>query len=926
MEFSLLVVVVAVFYLARLSRRVTHLYDRLSSLDERLRAIERSPNRDRVPAPEADSIPMRTAEGIREPESRESHARSFQARSTEEPGITGAGKPHATVDTETTATSKGLYQSGEREGRDTSRTPISTGETTDTSRIDKWTGEPVDDGADKGPPVQTEPDFADTIRRWLLGGNTVARVGIVILFLGIAFLLKLAVDRGWLPIELRLAGAALAGLALIAVGWRLREKRLTYALVLEGGGVGIVYLTVYAAVNIYALVATLPGMALMVALVLLSSALAVLQNARSLALLATAGGFLAPVILSQESNHVVLFSYYSALNAGILTIAWFKAWRELNLVGFVFTFVIGGIWGYEYYQPEYFATTEPFLILFFLLYVAVPVLFARRQALTRGEEIVDASLIFGVPLVVAALQGSLVYDFEFGLAFSALAMGLFYALLAIGLWRGRNERKRMLTETFLALAVVFGTIAVPLAVDGHWTSAIWALEGSALVWVGIRQNRVKARVFGFLVQFGAGMLFLGEGVGGTEGVPVLNRFYLGAAIVSAAGLISGLYLWRNRKELVDIEISTPAVLTVWGLVWWFAAGINEISRYVEEPYKAASSLVFVTLSMVAVNALRRRFDWVVLEVPPLLLLPTMVVAALYTFEELALAHPLAAGGVIAWPLAFLLQYWLARWSKSDWLGELRSYWTFAAYWLAAFLASWEASWLVERATLGPVWSEVVWALTPAFFIVAAPRLYAGLPWSAEAAKKRYLRTAPLPLVAVLGFWTLLVSAQKGSPHPLPYVPVLNPLELAQCLVLGVLIWWGRKKWLALDEKPLWYVWTTLLFVTLNGMIARSTHFFGGVPFEPAALWHSPVFQSALSITWTIAALTIMVAASRFRRRPAWLAGVGLLSGVVFKLMLVDLADIGTIPRIVSFVVVGLLILLIGYFSPLPPKNQEDDSP
>ena len=184
-------------------------------------------------------------------------------------------------------------------------------------------------------------DLGEKIKAWLLGGNTVARVGVVVLFFGVAFFLKYAVDRGWLPIEVRLMAAALGGLVLIALGWRLRVKRQNYALVLQGGGIGIVYLIVFAAVSLYELVPATPGLVLMVVLVVLSSALAVLQDARSLAVLAAVGGFLAPVLISRGGNHITLFSYYAILDAGILAIAWFKAWRELNLIGFVFTFVIG---------------------------------------------------------------------------------------------------------------------------------------------------------------------------------------------------------------------------------------------------------------------------------------------------------------------------------------------------------------------------------------------------------------------------------------------------------------------------------------------------------------------------------------------------------------------------------------------------------
>ena len=175
----------------------------------------------------------------------------------------------------------------------------------------------------------------------------------------------------------------------------------------------------------------------MVMLVVLSSALAVLQDARSLAVLAAVGGFLAPVLISHGDSHVTLFSYYAILNAGILAIAWFKAWRELNLIGFLFTFVIGAMWGSQYYKPNYFSSTEPFLILFFVFYVAVPVLFAQRQP-PNLKGYIDGSLIFGLPLVAFGLQSTLVRDFEYGLAISALCMGLFYVTLATVLWQRRQ--------------------------------------------------------------------------------------------------------------------------------------------------------------------------------------------------------------------------------------------------------------------------------------------------------------------------------------------------------------------------------------------------------------------------------------------------------------------------------------------------------
>jgi uncharacterized membrane protein len=145
------------------------------------------------------------------------------------------------------------------------------------------------------------------VRSWLFGGNTVVRVGVVVLLFGVAFLLNYAADQGWFPIELRLTGAALAGLGLVAVGVVLRDRRREYALTLQGGGVGIVYLTAFAAVNVYDLIGAGVGLAVMVVLVVIGAVLAVTQDARSLAVLASLGGFLGPVLVSRDASHVALF-------------------------------------------------------------------------------------------------------------------------------------------------------------------------------------------------------------------------------------------------------------------------------------------------------------------------------------------------------------------------------------------------------------------------------------------------------------------------------------------------------------------------------------------------------------------------------------------------------------------------------------------
>jgi uncharacterized membrane protein len=108
------------------------------------------------------------------------------------------------------------------------------------------------------------------------------------------------------------------------------------------------------------------------------------------------------------------------------------------------------------------------------------------------------------------------------------------------------------------------------------------------------------------------------------------------------------------------------------------------------------------------------------------------------------------------------------------------------------------------------------------------------------------------------------------------------------------------------------------FFALNAAALRAVHAYAGVPWTVDALARSLIVQSVLSLLWAATAMTLMVLAHRRAWRAMWLVGATLLGAVVLKLFFVDLAGKGTIEQIVSFVGVGLLILLIGYLAPVPP--------
>ena len=209
-----------------------------------------------------------------------------------------------------------------------------------------------------------EYKFSDNpIVAWFLRGNPLLKTGIVVLFLGLAFLLRYASERVHVPVELRYLTVAGAGLAAVVGGWKLQSRKREYGLVLQGFGVAVMYLTALAALKLHPLLPVSVVFGLMVAMVVLMAWLAVRQNAQIMAQVALIGGMAAPLLTSDGSgNYLVLFSYLALLNGGVAAITWFKAWRPLNLTGFVATFAIAALWGMRSYTPQHFSTTEPFLI------------------------------------------------------------------------------------------------------------------------------------------------------------------------------------------------------------------------------------------------------------------------------------------------------------------------------------------------------------------------------------------------------------------------------------------------------------------------------------------------------------------------------------------------------------------------------------
>ncbi|HET9651832.1 MAG TPA: DUF2339 domain-containing protein, partial [Usitatibacter sp.] len=665
------------------------------------------------------------------------------------------------------------------------------------------------------------------------------------------------------------------------------------------------------------------ALALLFATAVLSAVLAVLQNAQSMAALGASGGFLAPILASTGTgSHVVLFGYYLLLNLGIAGIAFFRSWRSLTIMGFLFTFVIGTSWGLRFYKPEYFATTEPFLVAFFLVYVAITVVQALRTA-PAGTPYLDGILVFGVPIAAFGLQAGLMRDTEYGLAFSCVAASALYLALAGLLQRRANVR--MLYESFLALGVVFATLAIPLALDARWTSALWALEGAAVVWIGLRQERRVATGFGLLMQLLAGGAFWLAHPDSTPAVPWIDAAFLGAVLLSAAGLWTHRLLSRGPWQPFAPAV-VPAVF-VWGFAWLLFAAGHDIDRNLQAAYHVQAWVGFYAVASAAFLAASRRFAWAHAAWPSLALMP--VLAALGILAIAGDAHPFAAWGALAWALATAAHFWSVRRHEAPGTADYaRLEHVITLLVLIAVAAAELRYWAVRGTAPHTAWSVAAVIVPAAAVLIAISARSMDARWPVAAQAAAYRVHVPVAIAAAMALWVLYANAtHDGASDPLPYLPLFNALDLGHILAgLAVVsaVHAARRSGLALPQPlretaPAWA--GALAFIWLNGVLLRTLHHWASIPYRMEPMMRSMLVQASLSIFWALLALALMLFATRKARRVLWIAGATLMAVVVVKLFVVELSQAGAVERIVSFIVVGLLMLAIGYMAPVPPRDR-----
>ncbi|MDP8225793.1 MAG: DUF2339 domain-containing protein [Candidatus Lernaella stagnicola] len=435
------------------------------------------------------------------------------------------------------------------------------------------------------PPPPATPPSRPASENWeeIIGKRWMTYAGALVLFLAAGFFIKYAFDSGYVGPTARVLLGLVAGIAVIVAGDRfIRRSMPILGQGMLGLGLAVIFLSTFAAHGLYDLVPRELAFVGLIGAVALGMTLAVLHEAVVIAFLAVLGGLLTPVLLSTGVNsRDALYAYLILLDLAVLGVAFFRRWRALDVLAFVGTYALFFGWYLRYYdEPQRWATLA-WLAAFYLVFLILPfVNHFRHGTKIKVERFIMAMANAVIAFVFA--YAILHPEHDFTLGFVVLVMAACYLALGI-LTRRRIAGDPAALFGFVALAVVFLTMTVPLHLRLNGITLAWAVEGPVLIYLGYRFRYLPARLGGaavFLVAAGR-LLFTHSTLHTAYFTLFLNAKFGSALIVVASAFALAIVhrAFRSQAEPVDTVVEKGGLIAG-GLIAAALVG-EEIAQFIE---------------------------------------------------------------------------------------------------------------------------------------------------------------------------------------------------------------------------------------------------------------------------------------------------------------------------------------------------------
>ncbi len=742
-----------------------------------------------------------------------------------------------------------------------------------------------------------------------LGSKVFTGIGAVAITLGIGFFLRYAFENNLITETMRVVLGIFAGVVMLGIGEFTRKKFSTYSQILTGGGLGILYLSLYAAFGYYHIMSQSTAFIGMVLITALGVFFAVRYNSLVLAIFSQVGGFLTPEILSTgENNAHALFLYIALLDLGIFSIAWWKLWRLLVFIGFTGTALMYIGWFATFYSEPQLAVAQGYATLFFAIFMGVLLVhhFIRKASQNSGD------------LVLVTLNSGLYFLVSYGIineqhhnlmGLFTVALAVFHFALAL-IVKNNSEISSRFKQFLISIGIVLATIAIPIQFDKHWITIGWAIEALVLTYLGFQIKSKLLRIFAdgiYLMSF-LRLIFL-ESTLSANATPWLNDrvfSFVFCIILFALAVV----LYTGKKEELEKEeapiISFLALLTGTAFL---VGGSSEIMDFFSHHWLSAFwsvsfAIVFACAFLIKSLPIRIFASIVSLvALVRLLFIDIDVPSGTHAYFNIRVCLFLISA-LSAMAVFFLYKVFREKITQEE---SAISMYAISIY--SYILTIWLFS--AEIFDFHPqYWLPITWSLIA---------LLAG--WISFRTKNIVLRLATYITFLVIFFRLLGFETNIDLKIYVPFFNTRMSSFIVSTLSMGIFLAMLKKADISKTEKQIssggLFLATNFLLIWLVS-VEFLDYFRQQFIKLPEYLKsqqkdrYDNLKNVSLSISWTVYSIVLLVLGILKKSTISRLLAIFIFGIVIFKVFLFDTSSLSTLYKFISFLTLGMILLLTGF--------------
>ncbi|MHA0856851.1 DUF2339 domain-containing protein [Paenibacillus sp. CMAA1364] len=324
-----------------------------------------------------------------------------------------------------------------------------------------------------------------------IGLNWLNKVAILLIILAVGTSFKMMYS-GWFNGYMKASTFFLLGVLMLVGGeWLFRKKKQTFALGLLGGGISVLYGSIFYSYFLLDIINIYAGLGLSVLVSLTAVLLALRYHSKTIISLGLVGGYL-PLFsymgaFGLEGKAVyIAMCYLILLNVSILLVSFRKRWVIVNYISFLFNVpCMIALIGLSNSQ----SISMLYVVVTFMMYLGITLGYPLKQlsklswwdfSLLALNTFISCSALY--ILFVAAE-----WDNYHGL------LALVFCLVYFGLGRFMEKYMQQEKQTillFYATSLTFAVLMIPFQFGAEWVSIGWLIEGVLLTIYG-SLNRFK---------------------------------------------------------------------------------------------------------------------------------------------------------------------------------------------------------------------------------------------------------------------------------------------------------------------------------------------------------------------------------------------------------------------------------------------------